>query len=414
MLPATAPTAEDQRLVQLDVARQSLATAKHLPEVKQIRDMAAALQQYAKQQQYSLEVQNDAAELKLRAERKAGALLRGMDLATAAPGNQYTGPVDRLHDETGPPTLAEMAISKTQSHRWQQEASLPEAVFEAHIATTRQRKDELTSTGVYELARAHAKAARRQDPLAHDLTLQDLATQFAGLDDLARLEALGISVQPYDVLTFASCDPRFGTDAYPGRIPGQLVAHVLYWYTKPGDVVLDPMAGGGTVPDVCLVMGRTCYAYDLTQSERPDIMPHNLATDGWPERTKRADLIFWDPPYFKKKDEEYPDGSISRLDRGAYLAFFGTAFAEARQVVKPGTRLVLVMSDWNDDHEAQPKRPGIFFYHYANLMCEAGWHFEEHIQVPLSTQQVDPRTVLSFRAKGWRARLERCLLIASA
>jgi DNA modification methylase len=235
-----------------------------------------------------------------------------------------------------------------------------------------------------------------------------------GKADLERLEALGITIQPYDHLSFSTCDDRFGTEAYPGRIPGQLVAHILYWFTRPGEYVIDPMAGGGTVLDVCLAMGRKCYAYDINQSDRVDIMPHNLAAHGWPERTKKADLIFWDPPYFDKKDADYPEGSISRLERGAYLDVFKKAFTEAKQQVKRGTTLAFLMSDWNDVHDAKPKRPGIFIHQYINLLCEAGWHFEEHIQVPLSTQAVDPRTVLSFREKGWRARLEHYLLIATA
>jgi DNA modification methylase len=241
-----------------------------------------------------------------------------------------------------------------------------------------------------------------------------LALVLAGKTDHERLDALDISIQPYDHIHFQGCDDRFGTEAYPGRIPGQLVAHILYWFTKPGEYVIDPMAGGGTVLDVCLAMGRKCYAYDINQSDRVDIIPHNLAVDGWPERTKKADLIFWDPPYFSKKDAGYPAGSISRLERSAYLDFFKQAFTDAKQIVKRGTRLALLMSDWNDDHEAQPKRPGIFFYHYANLLCEAGWHFDEHIQAPLTTQQVDPRTVLKFRDEAKRARLERYLLIATA
>jgi N6-adenosine-specific RNA methylase IME4 len=158
---ATVQAAEEQRLAQLDVARQSLATAKRLPEVKQIRDMAAALQHYAKQQQYSLEVQNDAAELKLRAERKAGDLLRDIGLNG---GDRKS----LLHDERV--KLADLAISPTQSHRWQQEAALPEAAFEAYVATTRQRGGELTSGALYELARHTTKRAEVEASL-HDARL---------------------------------------------------------------------------------------------------------------------------------------------------------------------------------------------------------------------------------------------------
>jgi hypothetical protein len=72
-----------------------------------------------------------------------------------------------------------------------------------------------------------------------------LALALADQEDQARFKALDIPIQPYDVLHFQGTDKRFGTDDYPGRIPGQLVAHLLSWFTAPGDYVLDPMAGSG-------------------------------------------------------------------------------------------------------------------------------------------------------------------------
>src|SRR5436309_2262552 len=54
---------------------RSLAEVKDVPEAKDIRDKAQAIQHYLRQQGYCLAAQNDAAELKLRAERRLGDLL---------------------------------------------------------------------------------------------------------------------------------------------------------------------------------------------------------------------------------------------------------------------------------------------------------------------------------------------------
>jgi hypothetical protein len=89
----------------------------------------AALQQYAKQQQYSLEVQNNAAELKLRAERKAGTMLADMGL-------QGGDRKSKSHDVTL--KLADLGIGRMDSHRWQIESELSDAMFEASITTTRE------------------------------------------------------------------------------------------------------------------------------------------------------------------------------------------------------------------------------------------------------------------------------------
>jgi len=243
------------------------------------------------------------------------------------------------------------------------------------------------------------------------------AIDLAGRDDAERLDRLGIKVQPYDVWQFAKCHDLFGSQ-HPGRIPGELVAHVLYFFTQPGDMVIDPMAGSGTTPDVCLAMGRKCYAYDIDDRHgRNDIITHNIALDGWHERIKKADLIFWDPPYFEKMDSlnigdtGYIEGSISKLTRDEYLSFFETRLTEARAQVKKGTRLAFLMSDWDDNTE---KRKGIFVWDYADIIRRAGWRIVRHIQVPLSTQQVHPDIVNKFRKSRRLARLERYLLVCES
>ena len=131
-------------------------------------------------------------------------------------------------------------------------------------------------------------------------------------------------------------------------------------------MVLDPMAGSGTTLDVCLALGRKCYGYDIDNKyQRSDIIKHDLAKEGWPERVKKANLIFWDPPYFEKienraKDKSYIEGSISKLSREEYLAFFSKRLSEASALVKKGTRLAFLMSDWDDGGAQAEGREGIF------------------------------------------------------
>lgn len=136
-------------LAHFDAARQQLALARDIDEVKTIRDQAEALRQYVRQQGASLEMQNHCAEIKLRAERRAGEMLRDMDKNTG-------GNPNLLQRETGyePPTLSELGISRTQSHRWQIEASVPEEVFERHVAEVKASGDELTSASLLTIAKA--------------------------------------------------------------------------------------------------------------------------------------------------------------------------------------------------------------------------------------------------------------------
>ncbi len=67
-----ADSAMSTALVWFDQARQALAKAKTVDEVKEIRDKAEALRIYTRQAGEGLEMQNWCAEIKLRAERRAG------------------------------------------------------------------------------------------------------------------------------------------------------------------------------------------------------------------------------------------------------------------------------------------------------------------------------------------------------
>jgi len=99
---------------------------------------------YAKKAGMDLKGQNILAEGRIRAERKAGKLLKDMDKAKG--GRPKTG------DTVSPvSSLSNLGVTKKQSSRWQKEASVPEKVFEKHIQTVTENDEELTSAGVRDL-----------------------------------------------------------------------------------------------------------------------------------------------------------------------------------------------------------------------------------------------------------------------
>ncbi len=235
-----------------------------------------------------------------------------------------------------------------------------------------------------------------------------------GLPDEEKFEQLGISFQPYDVWNVNFCHDLFGSE-HPGQVPGQLVMHTLAFYTKEGYTVIDPMAGSGTVIDVCTVMGRKCYGYDIDMRHgRSDILQHDMAKDGWPETIKEADLIFWDAPYYAKMDKKtikngYIEGSISGLNREDYLRFFTDSLAAAKSRVRPGTKLAFLMGDYDDPND---NTQDILIGDYWKIIEKAGWHIVKHIQTPLSIKSVHADTMLRFQISKQMGRLTRYLLVA--
>lgn len=148
---------ESKRLQSMEEAKRLLASATQLQEVQQIRAYASALELLARQARAGQEVQNNAAELKIRAERKAGELLGEMEKNKgASAGGVKESPRGRIvepRDTT--PTLSEIGISKSQSSRWQQIATIPQPAFERHLAERKAAGDELTTAGVLRVAKAN-------------------------------------------------------------------------------------------------------------------------------------------------------------------------------------------------------------------------------------------------------------------
>jgi hypothetical protein len=65
------------------------------------------------------------------------------------------------------------------------------------------------------------------------------------------------SRQHFDVWSFQKAD---GESSYFGKLPPQVVENLLWFWTEPGDIVVDPFAGGGTTIDVAKRMGRRVWA----------------------------------------------------------------------------------------------------------------------------------------------------------
>ena len=65
------------------------------------------------------------------------------------------------------------------------------------------------------------------------------ALRLEGKMDQEKFKELGWGLRTWDQWNFNECDERFGDD-WPGRIPAELIAHTLFYFTKPGDLILRP------------------------------------------------------------------------------------------------------------------------------------------------------------------------------
>jgi hypothetical protein len=122
--------------VRYDAMCRAIDAAYEIDEVKSIHEKAAMLQAAARVA-HNVEAETRVYEIRMRAARKAGQLLRDMEKAKGAAGNssnQYQKEVRSEHP-TAPKTLAELGISRQQSAGWQKLAAVPKDESEAALAT---------------------------------------------------------------------------------------------------------------------------------------------------------------------------------------------------------------------------------------------------------------------------------------
>ncbi len=144
-------------LVRLNKAGRELALLTRIDEIKEIRDKAEALRMYSKQAGESLEMQNNCAEIKIRAERRAGELLKETGRKRGETNKKIM-----FHDGILSPTLRKLGIEPKQSMRWQIIAGIPEKVFEEHVESTRAKAAELTTAGVLKLAKRQQRGQQQK------------------------------------------------------------------------------------------------------------------------------------------------------------------------------------------------------------------------------------------------------------
>ena len=238
------------------------------------------------------------------------------------------------------------------------------------------------------------------EPLVWSIALE-------GKNDLDRFKALNWGLRTWDLWNWNDCDKRFGDD-WPGRIPAQMIAHILYYFSDQNDLMFDPMAGGGVVADTCLVLNRKCWSFDMDDrpDTRPEIEPHfwDFNDLKWPVQGKaKPDLIIFDPPYFKKQAGNYDKEAISGLSKEKYLEFLKNFFSLAHLNAKKSTKLAFINADWRDFQSTPAKNEtrvnSILINDYLRILNQSGWQETHIFQAPLSSERFKANVVSAMQKK---------------
>jgi len=148
----------------------------------------------------------------------------------------------------------------------------------------------------------------------------------------------------WDFPSQAAGHPDAGDASFNGVTPAGCAANLVRRYSGPGDLVVDPMAGSGTIGDVARALGRRAVSFDLV-SRRPHILRADARA--WPVPAETAALTVIDSPY--SDNVAYSTdlrclGRISCRDARFYDEMEKVAL-EAHRVLRPGGVLGWIIAD---------------------------------------------------------------------
>jgi hypothetical protein len=151
----------DGQLIALTEIHKTLASMTSIGDVKEARDSAEAIRTYCQRARKGLAAQNEAAYVKILAERRAGELLREIERSKGGRGKT---------DTTLVRVLAEAGIPSMTAQRWQVLSQLPAARLNALVkdiaeSLTTDNPEELTSSMVLVEATAFI---RQREPKGSD------------------------------------------------------------------------------------------------------------------------------------------------------------------------------------------------------------------------------------------------------
>jgi DNA modification methylase len=223
-------------------------------------------------------------------------------------------------------------------------------------------------------------------------------------------EPINFEPKVYQLWNFGGRDTRYG-QKHPGQLPAQMLQSLLYYYTRPGDVIVDLFGGGGVTLDVANdMLDRECHAFDI-DPKRSDIQRHDLlrvTQTGFevtlPAAVDGADLVFLDPPYWRQKRGEYSADAtdFSNLSLDMFRECLASLVTQCLERIKPGGYTALIIGPTQQDWE--------LFDHAAELMVAVGVP-THRIQVPYSTQQHGGNYVLNAKENRRWLYLNRDLMI---
>lgn len=172
--------------------------------------------------------------------------------------------------------------------------------------------------------------------------------------------------------------------------------NLLYAYTEPFEIVVDPFAGGGSTIDICKKRWRRYWVSDRKPivARESEIRQHDI-TEGLPGLHRWSDvgLVYLDPPYWKQAEGKYSEdpkdlANMELEEFNAELSKLIKAFAAKLKKAKSDAYIALIIqpTQYNaPEHQ--------FTDHVGDMLRSIKLPVENRISAPYSTEQYTPQVV---------------------
>ena len=220
------------QLIRYETARAALAECRRIDEVKDIRDKAEAMRAYGRMAN-DVTLEMDAADLRLRAERRLGLMLNEAKREGRF-GKGRPKEADKCA-ETGHLTLDELGIDRKLSARSQKVGGIAEQAFEAMVERTRQR------------------IADGAGKVSFDLSTQDKKDKRANREKILAGIQFALPTKKYGVIY---ADPEWRFEVY-SRDTGLDRSADNHYSTTATDSICERPVGDIAADDCCLFLWAT-------------------------------------------------------------------------------------------------------------------------------------------------------------
>jgi len=220
------------------------------------------------------------------------------------------------------------------------------------------------------------------------------------ISSLAKSQQLHASFQDsefevpiYNVWTFAK---KTNEVSHPGNSEVRIVENLLYLYTNPFDIVLDPFAGGGSTIDVCKKRLRRYWVSDrkpIIEREK-EIRKLDIVAElpDFNNRWKDVRLVYLDPPYWKQVQNQYSTDAedLANMPLAEFNQALSSVVNRIAGKLSSGSHIALLIqpTQWKSDNKE-------FTDHVFDMVKLADKRLKlvNRVSCPYSTQQCTPQQV---------------------